>query len=144
MGRAEYAFQNFYQSAINAKTGHPCVGFGVIQLPGSNAITTAKAVDAVLRQFQSTLPPGVVLEKVFDQTDFINGSIQGALDALRDAVVLVLLIIFLFLQDWKATAVPAWPCRSPCWGPGVRQGVRLLDQRTHPAGHHPRHRSGGG
>ncbi len=107
VGRAEYAFQNFSQSAINARTGYPCVGFGVIQLPGSNAISTAKAVDAVLSEFRSTLPPGVVLEKVFDQTDFINASIEGALDALRDAVVLVLLIIFLFLQDWKATAVPA-------------------------------------
>ena len=107
VGRAEYAFQNFNQSAINARTGYPCVGFGVIQLPGSNAISTAKAVDDVLSQFRSTLPPGVVLEKVFDQTDFINASIAGALDALRDAVVLVLLIIFLFLQDWKATAVPA-------------------------------------
>jgi HAE1 family hydrophobic/amphiphilic exporter-1 len=107
VGRAEYAFQNFNQSAINARSGHPCVGFGVIQLPGSNAISTAKAVDAVLSNFRSTLPPGVVLEKVFDQTDFINASIADALDALRDAVVLVLLIIFLFLQDWKATAVPA-------------------------------------
>jgi len=107
VGRAEYAFQNFNQSAINARTGYPCVGFGVIQLPGSNAISTAKAVDEVLTNFRSTLPPGVVLEKVFDQTDFINASIEGALDALRDAVVLVLLIIFLFLQDWKATAVPA-------------------------------------
>ncbi len=107
VGRAEYAFQNFNESAINALTGYPCVGFGVIQLPGSNAISTAKAADAVLSQFRSTLPPGVVLEKVFDQTDFINASIEGALDALRDAVVLVLLIIFLFLQDWKATAVPA-------------------------------------
>jgi len=107
IGRAEYAFQNFNQSAINARTGYPCVGFGVIQLPGSNAISTAKAANAVLSSFASTLPPGVVLEKVFDQTDFINASIAGALDALRDAVVLVLLIIFLFLQDWKATAVPA-------------------------------------
>jgi HAE1 family hydrophobic/amphiphilic exporter-1 len=107
VGRAEYGFQNFFQSAINAISGHPCVGFGVIQLPGSNAISTAKAVDEVLTQFRNTLPPGVVLEKVFDQTDFINASIEGALDALRDAVVLVLLIIFLFLQDWKATAVPA-------------------------------------
>ena len=107
VGRAEYAFQNFYQSGINGITGHPCIGFGVIQLPGSNAIKTAKAVDTVLQQFRSTLPPGVQLEKVFDQTDFINASIYGALDALRDAVVLVLLIIFLFLQDWKATMVPA-------------------------------------
>jgi len=107
VGRAEYAFQNFYQSGINGITGHPCIGFGVIQLPGSNAIKTAKAVDTVLHQFRSTLPPGVQLEKVFDQTDFINASIYGALDALRDAVVLVLLIIFLFLQDWKATMVPA-------------------------------------
>jgi HAE1 family hydrophobic/amphiphilic exporter-1 len=107
VGRAEYAFQNFNQQAVNARTGYPCVGFGVIQLPGSNAISTAKAVDEVLTTFRSTLPPGVVLEKVFDQTDFINASIEGALDALRDAVVLVLLIIFLFLQDWKATAVPA-------------------------------------
>jgi HAE1 family hydrophobic/amphiphilic exporter-1 len=107
VGRAEYAFQNFNQEAINARTGHPCVGFGVIQLPGSNAIGTAKAVDATLNTFRASLPPGVVLEKVFDQTDFINASINGALDALRDAIVLVLLIIFLFLQDWKATAVPA-------------------------------------
>ncbi len=107
VGRAEYAFQNFNQQAVNARTGYPCVGFGVIQLPGSNAISTAKAVDEVLTSFSNTLPPGVVLEKVFDQTDFINASIEGALDALRDAVVLVLLIIFLFLQDWKATAVPA-------------------------------------
>ena len=107
VGRAEYAFQNFNQSAINGISGHPCVGFGVIQLPGSNAITTAKAVDQVLSDFRATLPPGVKLEKVFDQTDFINASIFGALDALRDAIVLVLLIIFLFLQDWKATMVPA-------------------------------------
>ncbi|MCP9829055.1 MULTISPECIES: efflux RND transporter permease subunit [unclassified Synechococcus] len=107
VGRAEYAFQNFNQAAINAISGYPSVGFGVIQLPGSNAITTADAVDEVLTQFRNSLPPGVVLEKVFDQTDFINASIEGALDALRDAVVLVLLIIFLFLQDWKATAVPA-------------------------------------
>ena len=107
VGRAEYAFQSFNQSAINGITGYPSIGFGVIQLPGSNAITTAKAVDVVLEDFRNTLPPGVKLEKVFDQTDFINASIYGALDALRDAVVLVLLIIFLFLQDWKATMVPA-------------------------------------
>ena len=107
VGHAEYGFQSFYSSAINAISGHPCVGFGVIQLPGTNAIDTAKGVDQVLLEFERTLPPGVKLEKVFDQTDFINASIEGALDALRDAVVLVLLIIFLFLQDWKATAVPA-------------------------------------
>lgn len=107
VGRAEYAFQNFYESAENVLTGNPCIGFGVIQLPGTNAIKTARAVDQVLSDFRATLPPGVVLEKVFDQTDFINASIYGALDALRDAVVLVLLIIFLFLQDWKATMVPA-------------------------------------
>ena len=107
IGRAEYSFQNLNQEAINLRTGYPCVGFGVIQLPGSNAISTAKAVDAAISSFRSTLPAGVVLEKVFDQSDFINASIAGALDALRDAVVLVLLIIFLFLQDWKATAVPA-------------------------------------
>ncbi|MEB3156601.1 MAG: efflux RND transporter permease subunit [Cyanobacteriota bacterium] len=107
VGKAEYGFQSFYSSAINAISGHPCVGFGVIQLPGTNAIDTAKGVDAVLADFERTLPPGVKLEKVFDQRDFINASIEGALDALRDAVVLVLLIIFLFLQDWKATAVPA-------------------------------------
>jgi HAE1 family hydrophobic/amphiphilic exporter-1 len=107
VGRAEYAFQNFNQAAVNAKTGYPCVGFGVIQLPGSNAIDTARQVDVVLNNFEKTLPPGVVIEKVFDQTDFINASIWGAIDALRDAIVLVLLIIFLFLQDWKATMVPA-------------------------------------
>ena len=50
---------------------------------------------------------GLGVQKIYDTTDFINRSIKGVTNSLRDAVILVVLILFLFLQNWKATLVPA-------------------------------------
>ncbi|MCP9816315.1 efflux RND transporter permease subunit [Synechococcus sp. GreenBA-s] len=85
----------------------PSVGMAVYQLSGSNALQVSQGVEQVLDEFAAQLPPGVRLEKIYDITDFINASIEGVTGSLRDAVVLVVLILFLFLQDWKATLVPA-------------------------------------
>jgi HAE1 family hydrophobic/amphiphilic exporter-1 len=84
----------------------PSVGLAVYQLSGSNALEVSAGVKQVLDEFQAGLPPGMKLERIYDVTDFITASIQGVTNSLRDAVVLVVLILFLFLQDWKATLVP--------------------------------------
>jgi len=85
----------------------PSVAMAVYQLSGSNALEVSQGVEQVLEDFAAQLPPGVRIEKIYDITDFINASIEGVSGSLRDAVVLVVLILFLFLQDWKATLVPA-------------------------------------
>ena len=85
----------------------PSVGLAVYQLSGSNALEVSDGVKQVLDEFQATLPPGMKLEQIYDVTEFISASIQGVTNSLRDAVVLVVLILFLFLQNWKATLVPA-------------------------------------
>jgi HAE1 family hydrophobic/amphiphilic exporter-1 len=82
------------------------VGLLVYQSSGSNALEVSRGVEEVLEEFSLAMPPGMKVEKIYDNTDFINASIQGVTSSLRDAVVLVVLILFLFLQNWKATLVP--------------------------------------
>ncbi|MFM7674416.1 MAG: efflux RND transporter permease subunit [Synechococcus sp.] len=105
VGRAELGGENYALQATDIR-GVPSVGLAVYQLSGSNALRTSAGVKAVLEEFQANMPVGLKMEKIYDNTDFINASIQGVTDSLRDAVVLVVLILFLFLQDWKATLVP--------------------------------------
>ena len=87
--------------------GTPSVGIAIYQLSGSNAIEVSNGVKEVLNEFEQTLPVGLGVQKIYDTTDFINQSIKGVTNSLRDAVILVVLILFLFLQNWKATLVPA-------------------------------------
>ena len=87
--------------------GNPAVGVAIYQLTGSNAIVVSDGVKQVISDFEKTLPVGLEVENIFDVTDFINQSIKGVTNSLRDAVILVVLILFLFLQNWKATLVPA-------------------------------------
>ena len=107
VGHAEYGMANYNTFALNVRTGMPSVALGVVPLPGANALTTSAAVQAVLQQFEQQIPDGVELLKVFNTADYVQASIRNAQLALADALVLVLLIIFLFLQDWRATLVPA-------------------------------------
>ena len=82
------------------------MGLAVYQLTGSNALEVSDGVKSVLAEFEKTMPVGMKMEKIYDNTDFITASIQGVVNSLRDAVILVVLILFLFLQNWKATLVP--------------------------------------
>ncbi|MEB3323156.1 MAG: efflux RND transporter permease subunit, partial [Synechococcaceae cyanobacterium] len=105
VGRVELGGETYSLSATDMQ-GVPSVGLAVYQLSGSNALQVSQGVKQVLDEFTATMPPGMKIEKIYDNTDFINASIQGVANALRDAVVLVVLILFLFLQDWKSTLVP--------------------------------------
>jgi hydrophobic/amphiphilic exporter-1 (mainly G- bacteria), HAE1 family len=105
VGRVSLGGETFNVSATDIN-GVPSVGMAIYQLSGSNAVEVSAGVEEVVEAFRATLPPGVKAEKIYDTTDFINASIRGVTNALRDAVVLVVLVLFLFLQDWKSTLVP--------------------------------------
>jgi HAE1 family hydrophobic/amphiphilic exporter-1 len=79
----------------------------IYQRTGSNALEVSRGVEEVLNEFTATMPVGMTMQKIIDNTDFVRASIDGVSSALRDAVILVVLVLFLFLQDWKATMVPA-------------------------------------
>jgi HAE1 family hydrophobic/amphiphilic exporter-1 len=105
VGRVSLGGETFNIAATDLN-GIPSVGMALYQLSGSNAVEVSAGVQQVLDEFIPTLPPGIKVEKIYDTTDFITASIRGVANALRDAVVLVVLILFLFLQDWKSTLVP--------------------------------------
>lgn len=105
VGRASLGGENYALTATDIR-GVPSVGMAVYQLSGTNALRSSAGIKKVLDDFQSVMPVGLKMEKIYDSTDFINASIKGVLGSLRDAVMLVVLILFLFLQDWKATLVP--------------------------------------
>ena len=106
MGRVSLGGEVYGIDAIDLR-GNPAVGVAIYQLTGSNAIVVSDGVKQVISDFEKTLPVGLEVENIFDVTDFINQSIKGVTNSLRDAVILVVLILFLFLQNWKATLVPA-------------------------------------
>ena len=106
VGRVSLGGETYGIDAMDLK-GTPSVGVAVYQLSGSNAIEVSNGVKDVIAAFEESLPVGMETQKIYDTTDFINQSIKGVTNSLRDAVILVVLILFLFLQNWKATLVPA-------------------------------------
>ncbi|WOD38032.1 efflux RND transporter permease subunit [Nodosilinea sp. E11] len=100
LGAEDYSFDARTQSKLAA-------GLLVYQLPGSNALEVAQAVRDRMTELQASFPPGYRAELVFDTTDFVRVSLQEVLSTLALAIFLVLAILFLFLQDWRSTIVPA-------------------------------------
>lgn len=87
--------------------GHPAGGVAIYQLPGSNSLDTAKRVRAKMAELAKAFPPGLQYEIPFDTTIFVSESIKEVYKTLFEAGFLVLLVIMIFLQDWRATLVPA-------------------------------------
>ncbi|QEL18391.1 efflux RND transporter permease subunit [Limnoglobus roseus] len=86
--------------------GRPSVGLGVFQLPGSNALDTAEAVKKKMRELEARFPVGLKWAAVYDTTPFIEESVKEVGHTLRDAVILVAIVVLLFLQDWKSVFLP--------------------------------------
>ena len=86
--------------------GEPSVGMNIYQLPGSNAIAAAAAVRAKLAALGERFPKGLEARVVYDTTPFIEESKAEVLKTLRDATILVALVVLLFLQNWRATLIP--------------------------------------
>jgi HAE1 family hydrophobic/amphiphilic exporter-1 len=87
-------------------SGKPTVAMAVTQLPGSNALSTARAVQAELADAAKNFPPGVAYRIPYNPTEYIAASIEAVEHTLFEAVVLVALVVLLFLQSWRAALVP--------------------------------------
>lgn len=105
VGRVELGAED-YNSFLRYR-GRDAVGLGVTQLPGSNAIEVATAVKAEMARLSETFPPGLEYRVAFDTTSFVEASLEEVLVTLFIAVGLVILIIFIFLQDWRTTLIPS-------------------------------------
>ena len=86
--------------------GKPSVALAVYQLPGTNAIATAKVVNETLREMKKEFPAGVDYLIAVDNTTYISESVDAVYHTIFEAVVLVVLVMMLFLQDWRASIIP--------------------------------------
>ncbi len=84
----------------------PSVALSVFQLPGSNALETAKLVRAKMEDMRTRFPKGVDYAIVYDTTPFIEESVNEVFHSLRDAVLLVAIVVLVFLQGWRAAIIP--------------------------------------
>jgi multidrug efflux pump subunit AcrB len=86
--------------------GQPSVALSIYQLPGSNALETAKGVRTSMEEMKTRFPEGIDYAIVYDTTPFINQSIGEVFNTLRDAVILVAIVVLLFLQNWRSAIIP--------------------------------------
>ncbi|HEY7157522.1 MAG TPA: efflux RND transporter permease subunit [Gemmataceae bacterium] len=86
--------------------GQPSVALSIYQLPGTNALETAAGVYAKMKELKTRFPDGLDYKIVYDTTPFIRQSVHEVFATLRDAVILVAIVVLLFLQDWRAMILP--------------------------------------
>ncbi|HVW39480.1 MAG TPA: efflux RND transporter permease subunit [Pirellulales bacterium] len=86
--------------------GRPSVALSIYQLPGSNALETAQMVRSKMEELRDKFPDGVEYSIVYDTTPFIQESINEVFKTLRDAVILVAVVVLLFLQNWRSAIIP--------------------------------------
>ena len=94
-------------SSISRFNGHPAAGLAVSLAPGADALKTSDAVKARVKQLSGTFPDGYQVAYPRDSTDFIKLSIAEVEKTLVEAMILVVIVMFVFLQNWRATLVPA-------------------------------------
>ncbi len=105
VGRAELGVENYFTKGV-FDAEHPAVGLIVYQLPGTNALNTATLVKEKMAELERDFPVGLKAEIAQDNTLFINASLKDLVITLVQAIGLVILIIFIFLQDWRTTLIP--------------------------------------
>ena len=105
VGRADLGAENY--ASLLRFNGHDAVGLAVTQLPGANALDVDKAAKEELERLSKNFPPGMKYAVAFDSTTVVGESIKDVLITLIQAVILVVVVIYLFLQDWRSTLIPA-------------------------------------
>jgi len=104
VGRVTLGAKNENQGcAVDRKDS---VGMGVYQLPGSNGLDTAEGVRKKMEELQADFPDGLTYAIYYDTTPFIEESIAEVFKALRDAIILVAVVVLVFLQSWRSTLIP--------------------------------------
>jgi len=105
VARVELGADNY--NSDRRLNGKPGAGIAIFLAPGADALATADAVKARVAQFASSFPAGYRYAYAYDTTDFIKLSIEEVVKTLVEAMILVIIVMFVFLQSWRATLVPA-------------------------------------
>ena len=105
IARVELGSQNY--NIIGETNGRPGVNISINQVAGSNANEIIKQIDREVEEIRKSLPPGVTIEDIESKKDFLDASIVNVVETLLEALVLVILVVFIFLQSWRATIIPA-------------------------------------
>jgi len=104
VARVELAARDY--SMDSKLDGQPNASLGIFQLPGSNSIETSDAVRRTMEKLKESFPPGLEYRIVFDTTGFTRESIEAVLHTLVEAMLLVVLVVVIFLQSWRASIIP--------------------------------------
>ncbi len=99
LGARDYAVKSYMD-------GKNAISLRIFQLPGTNALDTADAVYAEMRRLKERFPPGVDYRINYDPTRFVRQSFESVLHTLLEAIALVVLVVILFLQTWRASIIP--------------------------------------
>lgn len=105
IARVELGSQNY--NIIGETNGRPGVNISINQVAGSNANEIIKQIDREVEEIRQSLPPGITIEDIESKKDFLDASIINVVETLFEALVLVILVVFIFLQSWRATIIPA-------------------------------------
>ena len=105
VGRAELGAESYAGNL--SYNGYEAIGLGVQQLSNANALDVDREVKAELQRLKTKFPAGLKYEIAFDTTTAVGDSIREVLKTLVEAIIIVILVIFLFLQSWRSTLIPA-------------------------------------
>lgn len=99
LGAEDYSVNAFYN-------GRPAVAFGLFLQPGANALNVAEGVSKKLEELSQTFPEGLQYAIPYDTTSFVNVSIKEVIKTFIEAIILVVIVIYFFLQNFRATIIP--------------------------------------
>jgi len=105
LGSSQYALRSLLNN-------QPAVAIPIFQRPGSNAIQISNEVRDKMAELKKSFPEGMDFSIVYDPTIFVRGSIEAVVHTLFEALILVVLVVILFLQTWRARSFRWWRCRS--------------------------------
>ena len=105
VGRSELGAESY--TTASRYQARDAIGFGVLQLPTANSLQVYRDVSAEIARLSARFPPGLKVEVAFDTTSVVSESIREVATTLAEAIGLVVLVMFLFLQNWRTTLIPA-------------------------------------
>ncbi|MGX5149262.1 efflux RND transporter permease subunit, partial [Enterobacter hormaechei] len=105
VARVEMGSEDY--TATAKLNGHPAAGMAVMLSPGANALNTATAVKDKIAEFKKSMPEGYDVAYPKDSTEFIKISVEDVIQTLFEAIILVVVVMYLFLQNIRATLIPA-------------------------------------
>ncbi|MFI8734910.1 efflux RND transporter permease subunit [Ectopseudomonas toyotomiensis] len=104
VARVELGAQDY--SLVTTLNGQQNAAFGIYLQPGANALDTAEAVERTMQRLAKRFPEGIAYKIPYDTTKFVQVSITEVIHTFFEALMLVVLVVFIFLQNWRATLIP--------------------------------------